>query len=44
MDYYEWSGLLPFLEALGFHLVGFGCATCIGNSGPIDPAISTASR
>ena len=44
MDYYERSGLLPSLEALGFHLVGFGCTTCIGNSGPVDPAISTASE
>jgi len=43
MDYYERSGLLPSLEALGFHLVGFGCTTCIGNSGPIDPAISAAA-
>ena len=41
------SGLLPpSLEALGFHLVGFGCTTCIGNSGPVDPARSptTADR
>jgi aconitate hydratase len=44
MDYYERSGLLPFLEALGFHLVGFGCTTCIGNSGPVDPAISAAAE
>ncbi len=44
MDYYEQSGLLPSLEALGFHLVGFGCTTCIGNSGPLDAAISTAAR
>ncbi len=45
MDYYERSGLLPSLEALGFHLVGFGCTTCIGNSGPVDLAISaTAER
>jgi len=33
--YLEKSGLLPYLEALGFHLVGFGCTTCIGNSGPL---------
>src|SRR5207247_10835755 len=40
MDYYERAGLLPYLEKLGFHLVGFGCTTCIGNSGPLTPAIS----
>lgn len=34
-DYLKLSGLLPYLEALGFHLVGYGCTTCIGNSGPI---------
>ncbi|HZJ26277.1 MAG TPA: aconitate hydratase [Acidimicrobiia bacterium] len=44
MDYYERSGLLPSLEALGFHLVGFGCTTCIGNSGPVEPAISAAAE
>jgi aconitate hydratase len=44
MDYYERSGLLPALEALGFHLVGFGCTTCIGNSGPLDPSISAAAE
>jgi aconitate hydratase len=43
MDYYERSGLLPYLEALGYHLVGFGCTTCIGNSGPIDPALSAVA-
>jgi aconitate hydratase len=42
MDYYERAGLLPYLEALGFYLVGYGCTTCIGNSGPLDPAISEA--
>ncbi|MCI9887784.1 aconitate hydratase AcnA [Micrococcales bacterium 31B] len=41
-DYYEKAGLWPALEGLGFHLVGYGCATCIGNSGPLDPAISSA--
>ena len=35
-DYLEKSGLLPHLEALGFHRVGYGCTTCIGNSGPLD--------
>ena len=41
-DYYEKSGLLPDLEALGFYVVGYGCATCIGNSGPLEPEISDA--
>jgi aconitate hydratase len=42
MDYYERSGLLPYLEKLGFHLVGYGCTTCIGNSGPLPEEISEA--
>jgi aconitate hydratase len=42
MDYYERAGLTPYLEKLGFHLVGYGCTTCIGNSGPLEPAISAA--
>lgn len=42
MDYYERAGLLPYLEKLGFHLVGYGCTTCIGNSGPLPDAISAA--
>jgi aconitate hydratase len=42
MDYYERSGLLPYLEKLDFHLVGYGCTTCIGNSGPLPPEISQA--
>jgi aconitate hydratase len=42
MDYYERSGLLPYLEKLGFSLVGYGCTTCIGNSGPLSDAISEA--
>jgi aconitate hydratase len=37
--YLEESGLLPYLEALGFHLAAFGCTTCIGNSGPLHPEI-----
>ena len=41
-DYYEKAGLWPYLEKLGFHLVGYGCTTCIGNSGPLDEAISAA--
>jgi aconitate hydratase len=36
------AGLTPYLERLRFHLVGYGCTTCIGNSGPLDPAISRA--
>jgi len=42
MDYYERAGLLPYLDKLGFNLVGYGCTTCIGNSGPLPPAISSA--
>jgi aconitate hydratase len=42
MDYYDRAGLIPYLEKLGFHLVGFGCTTCIGNSGPLAPEISAA--
>jgi aconitate hydratase len=42
MDYLERAGLVPYLEKLGFDLVGFGCTTCIGNSGPLLPEISTA--
>ncbi len=41
-DYYEKSGLMPYLEKLGFNLVGYGCTTCIGNSGPLIPEISAA--
>jgi len=44
MDYYERAGLLEPLEALGFNLVGFGCTTCIGNSGPLLPGVSEAVR
>jgi len=40
MDYYERAGLTPYLEKLGFHLVGYGCTTCIGNSGPIIDEVS----
>jgi aconitate hydratase len=42
MDYYERAGLVPYLEKLGFDLVGYGCTTCIGNSGPLPPEISQA--
>jgi aconitate hydratase len=41
-DYYDAAGLTPYLEKLGFNLVGYGCTTCIGNSGPLDEAISKA--
>ena len=41
-DYYDKSGLTPYLEKLGFNLVGYGCTTCIGNSGPLIPAVSEA--
>jgi len=40
--YLEAAGLLPYFEALGFYLVGFGCTTCIGNSGPLHPDIAKA--
>jgi aconitate hydratase len=42
MDYLERAGLIPALNALGFDLVGYGCTTCIGNSGPLIPAVSQA--
>ena len=42
VDYLNDAGLMPYLEALGFHLVAFGCTTCIGNSGPLDPHIEKA--
>ena len=42
MDYLGRAGLVPYLEKLGFDLVGFGCTTCIGNSGPLLPEISQA--
>jgi len=38
-EYLTKSGLLPYLEKLGFYLAGYGCTTCIGNSGPLDPGI-----
>jgi len=43
-DYLDAAGLTPFLEKLNFHLVGFGCTTCIGNSGPLPEAISKAIK
>jgi aconitate hydratase len=41
-DYYEKAGLWPYLEKLGFYLVGYGCTTCIGNSGPLPDEVSEA--
>jgi aconitate hydratase len=41
-DYYDRSGLTPYMEKLGFNLVGYGCVTCIGNSGPLPVEISKA--
>src|SRR3712207_8741303 len=42
MDYYEKAELTPYLEKLGFYLVGYGCTTCIGNSGPLPEPVSQA--
>ncbi|MFI5492192.1 aconitate hydratase AcnA [Actinoplanes sp. NPDC051859] len=42
MDYYDRAGLTPYLDKIGFNLVGYGCTTCIGNSGPLPEAISAA--
>jgi aconitate hydratase len=42
MGYYENAGLVPYLDKLGFNLVGYGCTTCIGNSGPLIPEVSAA--
>ncbi len=41
-EYFEQAGLTPYLEALGFHTVGYGCTTCIGNSGPLPEPVSKA--
>jgi aconitate hydratase len=41
-DYLEKTGLQPYLDQLGFQIVGYGCTTCIGNSGPLDPEIESA--
>jgi len=43
-DYYDRSGLTPYLDKLGFNLVGYGCTTCIGNSGPLSDSISKAIK
>ncbi len=44
IDYLQAAGLMPGLEALGFHLAAFGCTTCIGNSGPLHPGIEQAVK
>ena len=41
-EYYDAAGLTTFLNQLGFHNVGYGCTTCIGNSGPLEPEIEAA--
>jgi aconitate hydratase len=43
-DYFREAGVMPALEALGFHLAGYGCTTCIGNSGPVHDAIAAAVK
>ncbi len=43
-EYLQKSGLMEYLETLGFHVVGYGCTTCIGNSGPLSPAIAQAIK
>src|SRR5262249_37786973 len=42
MDYFENAGVVPAMEELGFNLVGYGCTTCIGNSGPLPPPVAKA--
>ena len=44
MDYLEAAGLVPYFDALGFHLAAFGCTTCIGNSGPLHPDIEAVIK
>lgn len=41
-EYFDRAGLTPYLEALGFHLAGYGCTTCIGNSGPLPEPVAQA--
>lgn len=43
-DYLENAGLMPYLKELGFHLVAYGCTTCIGNSGPLDETLEEAIK
>ena len=42
LDYLSDAGLMPYLEKLNFHLVGYGCTTCIGNSGPLPDNVAEA--
>ena len=44
VDYLEDAGLMPYLQTMGFHVAGFGCTTCIGNSGPLHPGIEKAIK
>jgi aconitate hydratase len=41
-EYLKKTGLQPFLDQIGFNIVGYGCTTCIGNSGPLDPGLEEA--
>src|SRR5690606_5544984 len=43
-EYLDAAGVTPYLNELGFNLVGYGCPTCIGNSGPLDESISNAIK
>ncbi|MCA9831397.1 MAG: aconitate hydratase AcnA [Dehalococcoidia bacterium] len=43
-EYLDAAGLTPYLDEVGFNLVGYGCTTCIGNSGPLDPEVSDAIK
>jgi aconitate hydratase len=43
-EYFKKAGLMPYLEALGYHIVGYGCTTCIGNSGPLADPVAQAVR
>ena len=43
-DYLNKTGLQPYLDQLGFNLVGYGCTTCIGNSGPLPPPVEEADH
>ena len=43
-EYLKEAGLIPYLEAIGFHVVGYGCTTCIGNSGPLPEPVATAIK
>lgn len=43
-NYLAETGLMPYFEALGFHIAAFGCTTCIGNSGPLNPALESVIK